>query len=118
MSIVYDLIVAAHLIGMAAVVGAFFVVLRQPRYVPAFLWGAVTQLVSGLALVGIRQSGLQDDEEPLNNAAVGVKLLVALAVAVLAWQQRGKREDAPTGMVHAIGGLAIVNVLVATFWLQ
>jgi hypothetical protein len=117
MSIVYELIVAVHLIGMAAIVGAFLVVLRRPRYVPAFLYGAVTQLVTGLALVGIRESKVLADEEPLNHAAVGVKLLIALIVAGIAWVQRGKTNDAPTGMIHAIGGLAIINVLVAVLWL-
>jgi hypothetical protein len=116
MSIVYELLVAAHLLGMAAVVGAFFVVLRRPRYVPAFLYGAGTQLVTGLALVGIREAGVLDDEDPLNHAKIGVKLVVALVVAGLAWSQRHRSQDAPTGMIHAIGGLAILNVLVAVLW--
>jgi len=118
MSFVYNLLVAAHLLGMAAVVGAFFVVLRRPRYVSAFLWGAVTQLVTGLALVGIREAKVLSDESPLNHPAVGVKLLIALVVAGLAWTQRSKGDDAPTGAIHAIGGLAIVNVLVAVLWLN
>jgi hypothetical protein len=117
MSVVYQLIVAAHLLGMAAIVGSFFVVLREPRYVPAFLYGAVTQLVTGIALVGIRESDLLKDAAPLNNTAVGVKLVIALVVAVLAWGQRTNTQKAPAGMIHAIGGLAIVNVLVAALWL-
>jgi hypothetical protein len=116
MSFVYHLLVVAHLLGMAAIVGAFLVVLRAPRFVPAFLWGAITQLVTGLALVGIREADVLDDEEPLNHAKIGVKLVIALVVAVLAWTQRGKREQAATGMIHAIGGLAIVNVLIAVLW--
>jgi hypothetical protein len=32
-SFVYELIVAIHLLGMAAIVGAFFAVLRAPRHV-------------------------------------------------------------------------------------
>ena len=117
MSIVYELLVALHLLGMAAVVGAFFVVLRRPRYVEAFLYGAVAQLVSGLILVGIREAKILDDEDPLNHPAVGVKLLIALVVAALAWVARGRREVS-TGLIHAIGGLAIVNVLVAVLWLN
>jgi hypothetical protein len=116
MSFLYELIVAVHLIGMAAIVGAFFVVLRAPRFVPAFLYGAVTQLVTGLVLVGMRESGAVPGEEPLNHAKIGVKLLIALVIAVLAWLRRNDRETANTGMIHAIGGLAVVNVLVATLW--
>src|SRR5512143_3655680 len=107
MSTVYELLVALHLLGMAAVVGAFFVVLRTPRYVEAFLYGAVAQLVTGLALVGIREAKVLDGEEPLNHPAVGVTLVIALAVAVLAWVARTRREgEASTGLIHAIGGLA------------
>jgi hypothetical protein len=116
MSFLYELIVAVHLMGMAAIVGAFFVVLRAPRYVPAFLYGALTQLVTGLVLVGIRESGVLDDEEPLNHAKIGVKLLIALVIAVIAWRERANTDAAKTGMIHAIGGLAVINVLVATLW--
>jgi hypothetical protein len=116
MEFFYQLLVAAHLLGMAAVVGAFFVVMRSPRYLPAFGYGALTQLVTGLALVGIREADVLDDEGPLNHAKVGVKLLIALVVAVVAWTQRRNRESAPMGAIHTIGGLALVNVLVAVLW--
>lgn len=116
MSFLYELIVAVHLLGMAAIVGSFFVVLRAPRYVPTFLWGALTQLVSGLVLVGLRESGAVPGEEPLNHLKIGVKLLIALVVAVIAWMERNNRDTAKTGMIHAIGGLAVINVLVATLW--
>ena len=97
MSTVYEFVVALHLLGMAAIVGAFFVVLRRPRFVDAFLYGAVTQLVTGLVLVGMREAKILDDEEPLNHAKIGVKLVIALVVAVVAWTQRANREKAPTG---------------------
>lgn len=116
MSFVYNLLVTIHLLGMAAIVGAFFVVLRQPRYVPPFLYGAITQLVTGVALVGLRESGAVEEDEPLNQMKVGVKLLIALVVAVVAWMERKNRESSSTGMIHAIGGLAFVNVLVAALW--
>jgi hypothetical protein len=70
-----------------------------------------------LALVGIRQSGVLDDEDPLNNAAVGAKLVIALAIAVIAWRQRGNRESAPAGAIHSVGGLALVNLLIGVFWI-
>jgi hypothetical protein len=116
MSFVYELIVAIHLLGMAAIVGAFFAVLRTPRYVPAFGYGAITQLVTGVVLVGMRESGAVPGEGPLDHVKIGVKLLIALLIAVLAWNQRDNRETAKTGMIHAIGGLAVINVLVATLW--
>jgi hypothetical protein len=113
---VYHLVVAAHLLGMAAIVGAFFVVLRNPRFEPVFLYGAITQLVSGLVLVGMREAGVVPGEGRLNMAKVGVKLLIALVVAVVAWSARGSRDSASTGRIHTIGGLAVINVLIATLW--
>jgi hypothetical protein len=116
MKTVYDLLVVLHLLGMAAIVGAFFVVLRRPRFVDAFLWGALTQVVTGLALVGIREADVLDGEAALNHAKIGVKLVVALVILVLAWLQRRNRDRAPASMIHSIGALAILNVLIAVLW--
>jgi hypothetical protein len=116
MSIVYNLLVVLHLIGMASIVGSYLVVVRSPRFVPGFLHGALTQLVTGLAMVGLRESKVYDDPDgPINNTKIGVKLLIALVVTVLAWVNR-KRNDTSTGVVHAIGGLALVNVFIAVLW--
>jgi hypothetical protein len=115
MSIVYGLLVVLHLIGMASIVGSYLVVIRAPRFVPGFLHGALTQVVTGLAMVGLRESKAYNDPDPINNAKIGVKLLIALVVTVLAWVNR-KRNDSSAGVVHAIGGLALVNVLIAVLW--
>ncbi len=115
MEFVYHLLVVLHLLGMAAVVGGYLATMRSPRVVPAMVHGALTQLVTGLAMVGMRESKVVPGEEPLDHAKIGVKLLVALVVVVLAWRNR-RRETVPGGVVHAIGGLAVVNVLVAALW--
>jgi hypothetical protein len=115
MSIVYELIVVVHLLGMAAVVGSWFVVLRSPRIAAGMVHGALLQLVSGIALVGLRESGAVSGMEELDRIKVTVKLAVALVVAVLAWANR-KRDAVPSGLVHAVGGLAVVNVLIAALW--
>jgi hypothetical protein len=117
MSFVYHLLVVAHLLGMATIVGSYFVVLRSPRVLPGMLHGALLQLVTGLAMVGLRESKVYDDPDgSLDHAKIGVKLLIALVVTVLAWMHRKRGEDAPAGVVHAIGGLTIANVLVAVLW--
>jgi hypothetical protein len=116
MSIAYELLVVLHLLGMAAIVGAWFCVLRAPRVPAGMAHGALLQLVTGLAMVGLRESGAYDDPDgALNRAKIGVKLGVALVVAVLSWVNR-KRVDPPSGVVHTIGGLAVANVLVAVLW--
>ncbi|MFN8077806.1 MAG: hypothetical protein U0Q15_20635 [Kineosporiaceae bacterium] len=116
MEFVYDLLVIVHLIGMAAVVGSWMSVVRSPRVVPGMVHGALTQVVSGLALVGLRESGVVDDEGDLDHAKIGVKLLVALVVAGLAWVNRKRADAVPPVVVHAIGGLALLNVVIAVLW--
>ncbi len=115
MEVFYDVLVVLHLLGMAAVVGAWFTVIRAPRIVPGMVYGALVQLVTGLVMVGLLESGAVSGTEPLDRAKIAVKLGVAIIVAVLAWVNR-RRPDPPRGVVHAIGVLAVVNVLVAALW--
>jgi hypothetical protein len=114
MQILYNVLVALHLLGMAAVVGSWFAVIRSPRILPAMAHGAGFQLLTGVLLVGLRESGAVDGD-PLDRAKIAVKLGVAIIVTVLAWVNR-KRDDVPAGVVHTVGGLAVVNVLVAAIW--
>lgn len=116
MDILHSILVAAHLLGMAAIVGAFFLQMRRKsdfQLVPV-LAGAITQVVTGVALVGLAQATDGD----VNNAKVAVKLAIAVVVLVAAIvatvvQKRGGRVQP---WFHTAGGLAVVNVLVAVFW--
>ena len=45
---------------------------------------------------------------------IGIKLLILLVITVLAWANR-KKESVPTGVWAIIGGLTIVNIVVAVF---
>ena len=114
MDFVKDLFVLLHLVGMAAVVGGWIAVVRAPKIIPAILWGARAQVVTGLLLVGIHEMG--DDE--VNNAKVGVKLLVALAVAACAEiaNARQKRGEPNPTLVNAAGALAVLNTAIAVLW--
>ena len=115
MDIVYKLLVVVHLVGMAMLVGGWLATIRAPRMLPGMWHGALTQLVTGVLLVGLAESGAVDRN--INNAKIGLKLLVALVVAVLVWLgRRQPRDDAKPGAVHAAGGLALANVLVAVLW--
>ena len=117
MSFVFNLVVVLHLLGMAAIVGGWFAVARAPRIVPPIVWGARAQIVTGLVLVGLAQAGWSDGKP--DNAKIAVKLVVALAVVALAEITRAKNkrgESFNPNLVHAVGGLAVVNVLVAALW--
>lgn len=124
MDVLHSVILVGHFIGLAAIVGPF---LMQARWkgnfsFPVVLGGAITQLVTGLLLVGLAEMG-GDDEEPLNYAKIGVKLTIAVIIFVAALlgylKQRkteggGGRELLP--FFHAAGGLALVNIALAVFW--
>ncbi|WP_144720629.1 hypothetical protein [Agrococcus jejuensis] len=145
MEIVYDLLVAAHLIGVSLLVGTFFVQLRAKlgfRF-SLMLLGASIQLVSGLALYGL-QIAFDDP----NHMKLGIKTLIAVAVfvaALVASVRQRRLQATRAGLVatadggiaqvsrgqgvvgvvddsrlkplfHVAGGLALVNLLVATLW--
>lgn len=113
MVIVYGVLVVLHLIGMAGVVGGWMAALRQPRVLPAMLYGALISLVTGLLLVGLSYPVFDGDN--INNVKITVKLVVALVIAVLVWVNR-TRESIPRGLLQLIGLLGLANVTIAVLW--
>lgn len=114
--LVHLCLLSVHLFGMAAVVGTFFVQMRaQSGFSTGLvLGGAIVQLLSGIAMVGLMYASGTD----VDHAKIAVKLGVAVAVLVSAVlgrsaQHRGGRVKT---WFHTAGGLATVNVLVATLW--
>jgi NO-binding membrane sensor protein with MHYT domain len=114
MSFVYELIVVLHFIGLASLVGGFMVQMSATEKAinPAMLHGALTQLVTGIALVGLAESGAVDEE--LNMTKVSIKLIIALAVAAIAFIGR-KRSGNQASLWGAAGGLALINIVIAVF---
>jgi hypothetical protein len=76
--------------------------------------GSYLQLVTGLALTGIYSAGLIEGEE-VNNTKIAVKLSVLIIITVLAIVFR-KREVAPSWVLWSIGGLTLLNVVLAVAW--
>ena len=113
MELVTDLVVVLHLLGLAAIIGSAVFVARGV-VTPALVWGARAQIVTGLVLVGLAEMG----DDPVNHTKVGVKLLVALAVAACAEIAAGRerRGQGRPELVHAAGGLAVFNTMVAVLW--
>jgi thiamine transporter ThiT len=117
MDFVYNVLVAFHLLGMAAVVGGWIAVRSGRTLIAPIVWGARAQLVTGLLLVGIA-SAIKDDDHTVDNAKIAVKLVIALGVLAAAeiGRARTKRgQDAGT-LLDVAGGGAVVNVLVAALW--
>jgi hypothetical protein len=116
MEIVYDLLVVLHFIGLASLLGGFLVQLRStPRVVnPAMLHGVLTQLVTGVALVGLRESGAVELPWELDMTKITIKLVVLLVITALVWMNR-KKDAISTGVWAAIGGLTIAEIVIAVF---
>jgi hypothetical protein len=114
---VYEAVVVLHFLGLASLVGGFLVQLStRPRGINrAMLDGAMVQVVTGLLLVMIRESA-DIGEDPLNHTKIGVKLLVAFAVAILCLLGKRRPEGEQQVFWAAAGGLALANIVVAVFW--
>ncbi len=103
----------AHLVGFALLLGGAVVqyLSGRIRVNRTMLWGAVVQLVTGIALSApLRGEGAEPD--PLK---LLVKLVIAVLIAIMVWVPR-RRHQVSRGHFGAIVGLTLVNAAVATFW--
>lgn len=124
MDVLHSVILVGHFVGLAAIVGPFLMQARwKGQYAfPVVLGGAITQLVTGLALVGLAEAG-GDDDHPLNYAKIGVKLTIAVIVFVAALLGFLKQRKTEGGgglellpFFHTAGGLSLVTIALAVFW--
>jgi len=116
MEILKNVVLALHIIGVVGLLGGVLYQIRPmkegtARILPAMLHGAWTMLITGILLVGLQYPL---GREP-NNVKITVKLVVLIVILVLALVYR-KRESVATWVMLAIGGLTVVNILLATVW--
>ncbi|GAA5230336.1 hypothetical protein [Arthrobacter cryoconiti] len=115
MTLVINILIFLHVLGAAAIVGGWFATFKKPTVLPIQLWGAIAQLATGLALIGIFGS----QHEDVNYIKFGIKLLIAVAVlipAIIGYRKAKTGKPVPTGLAHAVGGMALINIAVATLW--
>lgn len=110
MEILRHTVLVLHFVGMAILVGGYLATVKSPAITAGMWHGALTQLVTGLILVGLLESADAD----VNHVKIGIKLLVAVAVAVLVFIGR-RTHGSSAHMAHAVFGLSIINVVVAVF---
>ena len=118
MEILRNVLVVLHFVGLASLLGGVLVQLRSmrtgdARILPAILHGAYLQLATGLLLVAVNQLG---DLRDVNNAVIGVKLVVLVILTVLAIVYRRRKARTPQWVVPVIGVLTLVNIVIAVFW--
>ncbi len=112
----YNAVVVLHFVGLASLLGGFLVQMRSSEkgVNPAMLHGAITQLVTGIIMQGMLESGAVGDGEVLT-WKLATKLGITVVVTVLAFLGR-LRTGPQVGYWAAIGGLTLINVILAVFW--
>ncbi|MET9799383.1 hypothetical protein [Streptomyces sp. NPDC006368] len=116
MDVLINVFVALHIIGIASLLGGFLAQMKAmgagtARFTPAMLHGALTMLVTGVALVGLNQA----DDQTVNNIKIGVKLAVLVVILGLVYVKRDE-ERADKALFGAVGGLTVANIFIATLW--
>ncbi|MER6098663.1 hypothetical protein ABT154_22975 [Streptomyces sp. NPDC001728] len=116
MDVLINVFVALHIIGIASLLGGFLTQMKAmgagtARFSPSMLHGALTMLVTGVALVGLNQA----DDQTVNNLKVGIKLLILVVVLGLVYVKRDE-EKVDKGLFAAVGGLTMANIFIATLW--
>jgi hypothetical protein len=115
MNIVYNVMVFLHIVGAAMIVGIWIGQMKNPTVHPRQFDGAALQLLTGIVMMGLIPALDMD----ANYFKLGITFAIALAVAVLAYIGRRKyKKDEPVSkaLAHGVGGLALLNVAIATLW--
>jgi Na+-translocating ferredoxin:NAD+ oxidoreductase RnfD subunit len=116
MTILFSILVFLHIVGAAMIVGYWIATIKEPTVHPRQRDGAFLQLLTGIAMMGLLP--FMPDADP-NYTKLGIKLVIAIVVAVLAIiGVRKARSGQPvsTGLAHGVGGLALLNIAIATIW--
>ena len=107
--ILLDVFRFLHFVGLAALLGGLLVQIgaTAKRVTAPVLWGAVAQLVTGLALLVLTIADA-------NHLKVTVKLVILAAVLVIALVLR--RRDVGPAAYATMLALTLVDVGLAVFW--
>lgn len=117
MDVLRIILLIAHFIGLAMLLGGFLVqqkaIAGGTGTVLPIMWrGALVQIVTGLLLVATIEMG---DLFDLDNWKIAVKLLIAVVITVLVFVYR-KRDPAPSWALWTVGALTLANIVVAVAW--
>ena len=114
MNIVFNIVLILHFIGLAGIIGGWLATIKAPHVNKAILHGAILQVVTGLLLVGLREM----DDVDVNHMKIGIKLVIALVilvVAILGVRKEARAQGTTATLAHVAGALGIVNVAIAVF---
>ncbi len=117
---VSSILLIIHVLSISALLGLLLHQFKKnPRKLhPGAMHTALTALVAGVAMVGLRTPLHTQDAEKwplLNNGWVSVKLLVLLAIIVIGFRNV-KKPELKNSIWLTLVGLTTLNILIALFW--
>lgn len=113
MDLVFSIVLILHFIGLAGIIGGWLATIRAPYMAKGILHGAILQVVTGLILVGLRE---MEDGLEVNHMKIGIKLLIAiviLVVAIIGVRKEARAAGTTRTLANAAGILGVVNVAIA-----
>lgn len=113
MDILYKVLLVLHFVGIVAIGYGFFKELAKKTFGVnvAMLHGASTQLLTGVLLVGLHESGAIKSDYVVDHSKIAIKLIVALVIIAL--YSIGKRKTEQKLYWALIGALTLANIVVA-----
>ncbi|MDO4251669.1 MAG: hypothetical protein Q4C74_00295 [Rothia sp. (in: high G+C Gram-positive bacteria)] len=127
MTIATHLLVFLHVLGATMVVGIWIANFKKNIVVPGQFHAACLQVLTGFALYFIQMSNLPENSATLFHMQVGIKMVLGLIIALLAFiGQRQYKAARASGdldaagniaLAHAVGGLGLINIAIATLWM-
>ena len=115
MDVLTTILVTIHVVSAAAIVGGWFAHFRNPTVTASQWIGSIGMILTGIALFGVAMATWEDP----NHMKLGIKFLIGVIVflaALLGRRRLNRGEAVPTGLAHAVGGLGLVNMLIALLW--
>ncbi|MGV3246056.1 hypothetical protein [Rothia sp. 11254D007CT] len=121
MAIAFSILLFLHIVGAAMVFGLWLGTFKQGIVLPGQFHAALLQVVTGFALYFIQMS----QNMALNHMMIGIKMVIALVIAVAAFMGQKKYKAARAlgtpengknvALAHTVGGLALLNIAIAVF---
>ena len=116
LSLVLEIFVILHLLGMAALMTGFFSQMKEfkngAKVTGAVFHGSWTLLITGFVLVGLSYPLQAETGETINNWVLAAKAIIITIIFFVAYTYN-KKVQTPKWVVPVIGLLGIVNISLA-----
>ncbi|WP_394215594.1 hypothetical protein [Brachybacterium vulturis] len=114
MSFVLSLLVVLHLICWAVALGTWVAAARTRQPNPGMAHAVAGAIVTGVLMAVLVSIPGVIDGDP-NHMKLGIKLLVALVAAALAYRARKTGPETPSAVWFGIPVAIVLNVIIAVF---